>query len=54
MLGSIYHTVIALGLLISFFSVFATKKEERSIHILILVTLGWVLTFESYGLITAR
>lgn len=54
MLGSIYHTVIALSLLISFFSVFATKKEERSIHILILVILGWVLFFESYGLITAR
>ncbi|WP_194975729.1 hypothetical protein [Aquiflexum lacus] len=54
MLGSIYHTVIALSLFISFISVFVTKKEVRSIHILILVILAWVLAFESYGLITSR
>jgi hypothetical protein len=54
MLGSIYHSVIALSLFISFISVFATKKEGRSIHVLILVILGWVLAFESYGLITSR
>lgn len=54
MLGSIYHTVIALSLLVSFLSLFGTNKEELSSHRLILVTLGWVLFFESYGLITAR
>ncbi|WP_373520711.1 hypothetical protein [Aquiflexum sp.] len=54
MLGSIYHTVIAVSLLISFFSLFATKKEELSVHRLIVVILAWVLVFESFGLISAR
>ncbi|WP_373497193.1 hypothetical protein [Aquiflexum sp.] len=54
MLGSIYHTVLAASLLISFFSLFATKKEELSVHRLIVVILTWVLVFESFGLITAR
>ena len=54
MLGSIYHTVIALSLLASSISIFYTKKEEKQIHGLILVTLVWVLLFESFGLITAR
>lgn len=54
MLGSIYHTVIALSLLTSFLSLFATRKEELPMHRLIFFTIGWVLVFESYGLITAR
>jgi hypothetical protein len=54
MLGSIYHTVLAFSLLICFLSLFATKKEELPVHLLIFVTMGWVLVFESYGLITAR
>jgi hypothetical protein len=54
MLGSLYHTVIAVSLLISFFSLFITKKEELLNHRLIFGTLAWVLLFESFGLITAR
>lgn len=54
MLGSIYHTVIAMSLFISLISVFAAKKEDRASHVLITVILGWVLLFESFGLKTAR
>ncbi len=54
MLESIYHMVIALSLLVSFLSLFRTNKENLSSHRLIFVTLGWVLVFEYFGLITAR
>lgn len=54
MLESLYHTVIAVSLLVSFLSLFGTNKEELSSHSIIIVILGWVLFFESYGLITAR
>jgi hypothetical protein len=54
MLGSIYHTVIAVSLLISFISLFVTNKKELLNHRLIFGTLAWVLIFESFGLKTAR
>jgi hypothetical protein len=54
MLGSIYHTVIAVSLVISFFSLFVTNKKESLNHRFIFGTLAWVLLFESFGLITAR